>query len=214
MRKLVVILLTLLMLVGCNGKTSDALKFKQEYESLNGKSNDNGLEYFKVNISKDNKVIYLNDSKEVINALTHGTKVIYFGFNTCPWCRQLVPILLEKIQEYVGLKIYYYDFKNLRNNYVSKEKSDLVKDYEEIMSIIGEFNQYQFNPIENVSKLMAPTLVFVKNGEVIGIHVGTTDDHENGYLVLTDEQKELLNDILTSYLNALIDDSTIGCHEC
>jgi len=213
MRKIILIILSLL-LVGCQSKITDAQKFKNEYESLNGKTNDNGLEYFNLDIPSENKVIYLDNSKEVIDALTHGTKVIYFGFNTCPWCRQLIPLLLDEVNKYVGIKIYYYDFKALRDNYVSKKNKDLANDYHEIMEIIGEYNTYQFDPILDVSKLMAPTLVFVKNGEVIGIHVGTLDEHENGYLLLTDEQKELIKTIIDAYLDEIIDTSSIGCHDC
>ena len=85
---------------------SDANKFRTEYMELNDKINeDNGKSYPIVNISADNTVKYIKP-KEVVNVLKKGSGIIYFGYNTCPWCRSLVSTLTEVAKEKKE-KIYY-----------------------------------------------------------------------------------------------------------
>lgn len=84
----------------------DAMKFKEEYEKLNGVKSGKE-EYPEVEISADNPVVYA-DYKEIEEIITSGTGAIYFGFPECPWCRNSVPQLISAAEE-VGLdKIYYY----------------------------------------------------------------------------------------------------------
>ena len=37
---------------------TDSIKFKEEYESLNGKENDNGKEYLNVSVDSSNPIVY------------------------------------------------------------------------------------------------------------------------------------------------------------
>lgn len=213
MKKIIVLIFSLLILVGCQNIKTDSQLFKEEYESLNGKTNDNGLEYFNVDIPLENKVVYMKDADDVIYQLTHGTHIIYFGFNTCPWCRQMVPLLLESCDKYVGVKIYYYDFRELRQNFVDQKDETLSNKYKEIMEIIGDYNTYTFDFETNVSRLVAPTVLFVKNSEIIGCHISTVDEHTDGYVLLTKKQKEEIVNIYCGYIDQIIKDNQ-GCSEC
>ncbi len=58
--KFVLILLAITIVSGC---TSNAIKFKNDYESLNGKTNANGKEYRTITIDKDNPFVYTNLKK-------------------------------------------------------------------------------------------------------------------------------------------------------
>ena len=75
-----------------NNKEIDAIKFKAEYESINGQENSSNKNYAILDINKDNPMIYADYDKvfEVLN----GTGVIFFGFKECPWCRTAIPVLL------------------------------------------------------------------------------------------------------------------------
>ena len=63
MKKITYVLLIVLLftfITGCsNNKNEDAIKFKDEYESINGKKSKSGKENRKVNIPDDNPFIYI-----------------------------------------------------------------------------------------------------------------------------------------------------------
>ena len=79
-----------LIITGCGVKKevmTDALKFKNEYEKLNGKSNDVGKDYRKIKIKEDNPFVYATASEIVQKMEEQKTFAVYFGYSSCPWCR-------------------------------------------------------------------------------------------------------------------------------
>lgn len=89
-----------------NNSVSDAVKFKDKYEKYNGKSNDKGTDYMTVQVAKNNIIEYASFN-EVFDILDGKSGVIYFGFPECPWCRTLVPVLLDAADE-AGIDTIYY----------------------------------------------------------------------------------------------------------
>ena len=76
-------------------KETDAIKFKNEYESLNGYKNENSdKEYMKVEIDSENPIVY-KTGQEILDILKKENAIVYFGFALCPWCRNAVPVLLD-----------------------------------------------------------------------------------------------------------------------
>lgn len=94
--------------------TNDSLKFKEEYESLNGKDNGNGKNYLSIDIKSYNPISYSN-YEEIFDILDKGTGVIYLGFPECPWCRNLVPVLVDSALEEKVSPIYYLNISSDRN---------------------------------------------------------------------------------------------------
>lgn len=216
-KKTIILLLSLVfVLTGCKEEISDSLKFKQEYESLNGQKDEKGLSYSTVEISSDCKVKYMTKDK-ITEVLTNGTHVVYFGWPTCPYCRLAVPILLETIEEYSGISMYYYDIKELRDAYSSDPSSEDGKLYSEIVKIIS-YSECDLSAIDTFEdgslKLSASIMYFVKDGEIIGYHRGTVESHLNAYEPLEETQKEELKKIYRSYLDEMIKKSPIGCGDC
>lgn len=218
-KKIAILLLSLaIILTGCSKKedVSDSLKFKQEYESLNGQKDDEGLSYSTLEISSNCKVKYMTKDK-ITEVLTNGTHVVYFGWPTCPYCRLAVPILLETIEEYSGISMYYYDIKELRDAYSSDTNSEDGKLYSEIVKIIS-FSECDLSTIDTFEdgslKLSASIMYFIKDGEIIGYHRGTVESHLNAYEPLEETQKEELKEIYRSYLDEMIKKSPIGCGDC
>ena len=180
----------------------DASKFKEEYESLNGKKNDDGKSYLKVEISEENVVQY-TDYKEVFDILDKGTGVIYFGFPECPWCRNLVPVLMDAASE-VGIeKIFYLnnredrDTKVLENKKIITQKEgtdDYYKLVDKMESILGEYEGLNDSSIK---RLYFPTVIFVVEGKIVKYNIGTVDSQTDPYKKLTNEEtKELKNKLI------------------
>ena len=95
---------------------TDAIKFKEEYETLNGLENNEGKLNPTVNISTENPIIYESDT-EILDVMKNETTLIYFGYAGCPWCRNAIEPLLSAAQEKNVNKIYYVDVSSIRDEY-------------------------------------------------------------------------------------------------
>ena len=190
---------------------NDSLKFKSEYENLNGKKNKNNREYVNVEIDKNNPFIYA-DYDKVIDILENGTGVIYFGFPECPWCRTMVPILAKAANEIGVDKIYYFNALDMRDEKVLDDDGNIVtkkegtKQYYQLIEIMYDYvSTYEGLNDDSVKRLYFPTVVFIKDGDIIGSHIGTLDSQEDPYIPLDDTQKNELKDIYIDYMNDVFD---------
>lgn len=108
---------------------------------------------------------------DVIKALDgKKTFTLYFGFDTCPWCIEAVPVLNEAAKE--------YQTKVLYNNTRSE-----VPDYEKVVNRLG------------ISKLYVPYVLFIRKGEVVKTNLGTVDGHDATTAKMTAAQRQELLDI-------------------
>lgn len=179
---------------------SDALKFKEEYELLNNKYYEEyDLTVSTMNIDKDNPIKYLSD-ENIIEKLTNGTHIIYFGFPECGWCRRAVPVLLNFAKKNKIETIYYYNFYNLRNEYEKGENKDKVKLYESITEILKDNleKSYEEGNHQGQKRLSAPDVYFIKNGNIVGSHYKLVESYLDYNLELTTDQTE---ELLTIYQN-------------
>ena len=210
MKKILAVFL-LLLVVGC-GNTKTTNKFKEEYESLNGQTNPNNQkEYVYMEVNEDNPFVYIKVD-EVIKKLQKGTSVIYFGFPECPWCRNLVPVLIDAANELGVDKIYYYNAVKIRDTKELDENGNIIttnegtKEYKKIVDIL-----YNYLPVYNglnddtIKRLYLPTVVFIKDGKVTYLHTGTLDSQEDPYKKLTKKQYNELKKILSDNLNKVFE---------
>ena len=99
-------LLTFFIINNKNKKliTEDSLKFKEDYESVNGKKVSDELSYSSLDIPKNNPMKY-SSYEEIFKILDNGTGVIYLGFPECPWCRNIVPVLIDTALKSIGISL-------------------------------------------------------------------------------------------------------------
>ncbi len=193
MKKNIIIIVSLIVIIGVligvlffittddsnNLYTKDEINFKDEYEKLNGYAVSEDYILKSIDIETDNNVKYVSDN-EIIDLMKNGTNIIYFGWADCNWCRTLIPVLLEVLKENNIDTLYYYDFKSLRNSYENKDE-EKSKIYEEIINIIGDDILTTFDENSARSgekKILAPTVVFIKNNNYVGLHFKTVDSQE------------------------------------
>jgi len=185
--------------------TDEEIEFKNEYENLNGTNYNEKVILKEISVDNDNNVKYVNDD-EILSLLESGTNVIYFGWPECNWCRTIIPVLIEKIKENNIETLYYYNFKNLRVAYENNNDPKKVEIYEKIIKIIGEDIESLFDETSERSgekKILAPTVVFIKNGNYIGLHVKSVDSQINSTDVLNENQFKELKKIYQDYLTQL-----------
>jgi hypothetical protein len=198
--------------------TEDSKKFKDEYEGYNGKQNSSGTNTFlSISIAENNPMKYSNP-EEIIKLLDGDTGVIYFGFPTCPWCRNAVPVLLEVAKEKKLKTIYYYDLSDIKNTWSmvdgkatkTKEEGEGYYDLLEAFdSIIDEYVLTDENGIEHGTgedRIYNPLVIFVKDGKIIGHHSGTMpfNEGQTAYDQLTDTQKTALKNIYSEYMDEVL----------
>ena len=186
-----------------NNCACDASRFKSEYESLNNQLKSNGVDkHLEISIPDENNIEYI-DSTRAKQILTNGTGVIYFGFPECPWCRNLVPTLIDVANENGQGKILYLNNKEERDIKKLDEEGNIATEkegtdnYYEILNLLGE-NASTYNGLEDetIKRLYFPTVVFVKNGEIVAFHEGTVDSQEDASVMMTVEQQKELKKIL------------------
>ena len=100
MKKISILFLSLIVLItltACDmvDKSSDAYRFKEEYESINGEENGHGNKNRSLEIPIDNPMIYASTDEIIEKMNNKESFVVYFGFASCPWCRSMVESLIQ-----------------------------------------------------------------------------------------------------------------------
>lgn len=189
--------------------TNDSLKFKEEYEKLNGTASTSGKTYLTINIKSYNPFVY-SSYDDIFKLLDEGTGVIYFGFPECPWCRNLVPVLSNAAIKSGVKEILYLNIKDDRDikELTSKGKIKTTKEgtdnYEKLVKKL-----YDYLPVYNglkddtIKRVYLPTVVFVKDGKILGLEqsLEAFSKRVNGdaYQEMTTEEKNALTKIFTDY---------------
>lgn len=190
--------------------TEDSIKFKEEYEKFNNKKIDDEKSYLSVNIDIKNNIKY-STFDEIIDVIKNKTGVIYLGFPECPWCRNVVPVLLEASKKTNTKDIYYLNIKNERDAYevidgklsykLDENKKEIKgsKGYLKLLETLDEYlDDYKIESDGEIyetgeKRIYAPTVIFVRDGEILNLHVSTVPSQKNPYKKLTDEEyNELL----------------------
>lgn len=173
---------------------TDSSKFKREYEAYNNipLTQEKG-NYIELNIQKNNQIKYLNDDN-IIKEIQTGNKIIYMGFPDCNWCRMILPVLLNTANENGIKEIYYYNFKNIRNDYYQGKTTNKAKTYEKLIKILDKNIETTFEDGKNKGKkkLTAPTVLLVNQGKITNIHQGAVPTHKDYTTNLTKKEQEEL----------------------
>lgn len=205
-----VLLVSLFMVTACNHQEenkvgqSDAEKFKEEYETLNGTTREkDGKTIRAIEIPTDNPMVYA-DENEIIEMLEDKKSfVVYFGFSDCPWCRSAIPILIEVAKD-LGLdKIYYVDVKEIRDMMAIDEEGNVITEtkgtdgyYELLKKFDNVLDDYTLkdednNEVETEEKrIYAPNIVAVVEGNPVELTDGISEKQTDGYMELTNEMQE------------------------
>ena len=192
-----------------NKGMSDGERFKQEYEELN----DSHLE---VKIDSDNMIKYIG-LEEAIDIIKNDTGVIYFGYPSCPWCRNAVPVLLDAASSTSLDTIYYVNAYNIRDvkeldddgNIVTINEGDRL--YDDLLKVLDDILDPYTLTLDNgevidlgEKRLYVPMVLFVKDGEVVSYHLSTVDSQEDPSISLNDSQRDELYNIYLDGINNVV----------
>ena len=215
MKKIIAILILTIILIGCTLTNDAALKFKSDYESLNGKESKSGKTHRSVSINPSNPFEEIT-AKELIKKIKdEETFYVYFGDKQCPWCRSVIEKAIEVANDKKIEKIYYIaiwdDNGNeiLRDKYELKEKElkKIVDGTEEYYTLLEYFDNvlsdYKLTDDKGKSfdteekRIYAPNFIYVKKGKAIrlteGISESQTDSREKLTKEILKDEEELFN---------------------
>jgi len=131
-------------------------------------------------------IIRYTNIYDAFDILKKEQAILMFGFKSCPWCKYAIRYVNDVAYELNYQTVFYLDILKLRD-----QDDENHEKYEELYSLIKE-------NIGNPLRIIAPTVIAIKNKAITGYHTGTLDDHkiENGTLpVLTKKQEERLKEI-------------------
>lgn len=203
-------------------KTSDAIKFKEEYESLNGTVSASNNTFPTVTLPEESTLKYITEA-EAVEILKNEKGVIYFGFNKCPWCRTMVTSLVNASKEY-EVPLYYLDILDIRDNFevvegeLKKTKEGTEAYYEILKLLDSKLEDYIIMDGEKKyetkeKRLYAPTVVAVDNGKIKKFHVGTVESQKSGFDILNEREQKELDKIFTEIVRSIATNScsSTGC---
>lgn len=176
-------------------------KFKNEYESLNGKTNENGKKYRKITISKNNPFVYAKD-EEIIKMINNKKSFyVYFGANWCPWCRSVLPIMIESSKKNNINTIYYVDITGIRDEYTleknkaklnkkgSKAYYKLIKEFDNVLNDYTLTSDNSEKISVNKKRIYAPSIIRVEKGKSIKLETGISNYQKDPYMKLNNKIK-------------------------
>ncbi len=222
---IIVIIIAILIatIVVLNNKSkninNDALRFKEEYESLNNVVRDSDGElYNSVSINEDNPIKYV-DIKETLKLLKNKKGILYIGANWCPWCRNAIEVLIDSANDMNLNEIYYLDLTNYRNVWEIIDKK-LVKTQTEsegyydlldaLDGILGSDNYKLKDDDGNIydtgeKRIYMPIVIAFKDGKIVDHHLSTVTlkDNQTKYDKLDGNQYNELKKIYTDLIKSI-----------
>ena len=161
--------------------------------TINGpKACDANCEVEAVDCIDDLNEIDLAEYRDLIEG--DSSAIVMLGFSGCPWCEELSPVLYDVVKaEGLDSITYYID---CRPDGV-KENDIRYSDSEDLMFLKSTIEEF----LNEDRQILAPTVIYLNNGEVNGIHVGTLDGHDAAERCLTEDELGELQGVLVAEIN-------------
>ena len=183
------------------------VKFKEEYESKNDSN-------IRVSIPTYNGVQYKSD-EELLEILDKGTGVIFLGSSDDTSSRNIVESLIEVVNSNSVSNFYYTDIKNIKTEYKVENDKLVVNvegtdNYKKLIDILKDYLQIDTLNIDNKDYkledkyLDIPTVIVVKNGDIVGVYEGDVVLKKSD---VTSEEKEELKKTLAEIIAKISDKS-------
>ncbi|MGL4336531.1 MAG: TlpA family protein disulfide reductase [Turicibacter sp.] len=129
------------------------------------------------------QTIDFTEAKEII---ADGSGIIFMSYPGCPWCQEAIAVVNEVAKELKINEVYYLNVKEL------KREETGINEYDELTSLLRDHLT-----IENGEPVMyVPDTYVIKNGEILGHHLGTTDSHDAFEREMNEDE---LNELKTTF---------------
>lgn len=193
MKKILILLMALWMMVGCNQVTKEhsnqdgpcdievpcqefdyRLKdVKQVYADMSAYKDFDAQQHVFVEISLERAIAVFKQKESAF---------LYFGFPKCPWCVDALPILNQVALDHKVEVIYYIDMRK-EDNMKEELKNEIVEIMKEDLWLDKETNK---------PRLYVPDVAVVKDGVLVKNHVATVEGHNAKERKMNEEESKEL----------------------
>lgn len=173
------------------GKPTDGELIEKEYKDFDGKENEYGEVYTKVELVSDNKLKYSTVSEVVDIFDNRKDAVVFFSSPTCAFCRSAIEVLSDVSTKMDIDTIYYLDL----------ETTD--KDYDKLLDKLDD-RFFYINEEENLRVIYKPLVLFIVDGSVVSYKRDTIVSQRNPYEELSEVQIKSLSFIYESGINDVL----------
>lgn len=207
---------SLFLATGC--VSEDAKKFKNDYESVNGKENSSGKVHRTVSILEDNPYTYATAEDIVKKIENKETFYVYFGDKLCPWCRSVIEKSIKVAKENNIKTIYYVPIWDDEGNEILRDrlkvndegKIETVKEgteaYKKLLELLDNvLSDYSLNDkdgkkVETKEKrIYAPNFIYVESGEAKKLIEGISEKQKDAREELSEEILQDEEEIFKSF---------------
>lgn len=188
--------------------SADAIKFKEEYESLNNSiRQSDGELYNNIELSEDNPIKYI-DIEEALEVLESKKAIIYIGANWCPWCRSSLPVMFDVAKDLNIDTIYYLNIDDEKSTFEIKDgalqkvitgSNNYYKLLDKLSSYLNDYTLTDKNGQKyetGEKRIYIPFFITVKNGSIVeakGVS-RKLEESQDKYSEMTDSQyKDVYN---------------------
>lgn len=159
-------------------------------------------------VNMEENIYYYATYDEVVEVLTEGTGIVFFGFPACPYCQIYAPVLDEVARERSADKIYYLNIKDMR-----EQKTDEYKRLVEILRDYLEVDKY------GNKKLYVPDTYVVKDGKIMGHNnsmsmLSNKNINEYSNEEVRKELKQELISLVEIVYDSVCDDTVVNVYGC
>jgi len=161
------------------------------------------------------------EAHEVISKLETGTGIINLGFPICPWCREIIPHLIE-LAKRENVPLYYMNIQAIRDVMELNESGEIITategtpEYHRMVEILHDWLwEYAGLEAPEIKRIYVPTTIFVRDGEILYVHIATLrENYDGGYKPLNDHQLERVTGFLTDAMTQILTSADGGCDVC
>ncbi len=132
---------------------------------------------------KTAQFIQQDPTKVVGNLVNKKQGMYYFGFPTCPWCLELLPVLDTELEQ---AQTTAYIVNTRADNYTKNE--DLL---------LNEF----YKKYTKDKDLSVPFVVAINSSQEVKVHVGTLKVHDASKNKMSNKQKQKLSSLLNEFIS-------------
>lgn len=178
---LLVVMLCMLVISGCSTNTkNDTPDACEESACENATPADmSGYEGFS---DANNQFISITMQDATTKIKNKESAIFYFGYPTCPWCIEAVPVMNEVAKETKHF-IYYIDTKQ-----ASDEERTALKEAASQLWTMGSDGKEHF---------YVPQVIVTQEGSIVSSNMGTVSGHNAPERKMTNDEISELKDIYT-----------------
>lgn len=140
---------------------------------------------------------YRTNMTEILRDLAYGNDgLYYFGFPDCPWCQEVVPLLVEEASR-ADQRFLYVQTRDLNHNL--RYSQDQARN----MSLY--FPDYFVRNDEGKVVVYVPLIAAVKDGRLVAAHQGTVEGHDAHQRKMTDDERKECQEAIRDVVSAMGD---------